>query len=103
VIPSIGRNDEIGAMAAAVEVFKRGMMDADRLTADKASDGEGKVRPAKALKDLTSSFEGSIQELAGGLSRASSYRGYGPVHGNDRADRGQPGSGGGRCFRPDVG
>jgi methyl-accepting chemotaxis protein len=71
-IPSVGRNDEIGAMAAAVEVFKRSMMDADRLGADKAADGEAKAKRAKALEDLTSSFEGSIQELVGGLSRASS-------------------------------
>ena len=70
-IPSIGRNDEIGAMAAAVEVFKRSMIDAGRLSADKSADSEAKVQRAKALEDLTSSFEESIRELVGGLSRAS--------------------------------
>ncbi len=71
-IPSIGRNDEIGAMAAAVEVFKRNMIDVDRLAADKSADSEAKVKRAKALQDLTSTFEVSIQELVGGLSHASS-------------------------------
>ncbi|QUS42042.1 methyl-accepting chemotaxis protein [Tardiphaga alba] len=70
-VPSAGRNDEIGAMAAAVEVFKTSMMDAERLAADKAADSEAKAGRAKMLEKLTSTFEVAIQELVGGLSRAS--------------------------------
>jgi methyl-accepting chemotaxis protein len=70
-IPSVGRKDEIGAMAAAVEVFKKSMMDAARLAADKAADGETKQARAKALEDLTLTFEGAVQVLVGGLSQAS--------------------------------
>jgi methyl-accepting chemotaxis protein len=70
-IPSIGRNDEIGAMAGAVAVFKESMISSDRLTAEKAAESEGKMLRAKALDDLTSSFEQTIQGLVGGLSHAS--------------------------------
>jgi methyl-accepting chemotaxis protein len=66
------RDDEIGAMAAAVQVFKDNMIKADRLAVEKDADNEVKMRRARALDELTRAFETKVSELVGGLSSASS-------------------------------
>jgi methyl-accepting chemotaxis protein len=66
------RNDEIGAMAAAVQVFKDNMIKADRLAAEKETESQVKVRRAQILDQLTHAFEAKVSELVGGLSAASS-------------------------------
>src|SRR3954469_2736236 len=71
-IPGAERSDEIGAMAAAVRVFKDNMIRADRLAAEKQAENDGKMRRAQALDGLTRAFEAKVSELVGGLSRASS-------------------------------
>ncbi|MET4296390.1 methyl-accepting chemotaxis protein [Bradyrhizobium sp. LB8.2] len=71
-IPGAERSDEIGAMAAAVQVFKDNMIRADRLAAEKQTENDGKMRRAQALDGLTRAFEAKVTELVGGLSRASS-------------------------------
>ncbi len=70
-IPGAERNDEIGAMAAAVRVFKDNMIRADRLAAEKEAENEVKMRRARMLDDLTRAFEAKVSELVGGLSAAS--------------------------------
>ncbi len=71
-IAGTGRGDEIGAMAAAVGVFKDSMIKAERLAAEKASESDGKMRRAQVLDELTRVFEAKVTELVGGLSSASS-------------------------------
>ncbi|AUC96751.1 MULTISPECIES: HAMP domain-containing methyl-accepting chemotaxis protein [unclassified Bradyrhizobium] len=71
-IPGAARNDEIGAMAAAVQVFKDNKIDADRLTTEKEAENDVKMRRARVLDDLTRAFEAKVTELVGGLSAASS-------------------------------
>jgi len=71
-IPGAERSDEIGAMAAAVKVFKDNMIRADRLAAEKQAENDGKMRRAQALDGLTRAFEAKVTELVGGLSSASS-------------------------------
>jgi methyl-accepting chemotaxis protein len=71
-IPGAERSDEIGAMAAAVQVFKDNMIRADRLAAEKQAENDGKMRRAQALDELTRAFEAKVTELVGGLSQASS-------------------------------
>ncbi|MFB9267138.1 methyl-accepting chemotaxis protein [Bradyrhizobium erythrophlei] len=71
-IPGAARNDEIGAMAAAVQVFKDNKIEADRLAAEKEAENDVKMRRARALDDLTRAFETKVTELVGGLSSASS-------------------------------
>ena len=71
-IPGAERSDEIGAMAAAVQVFKDNMIRADRLAAEKQAENDGKMRRAQALDELTRAFEAKVTELVGGLSNASS-------------------------------
>jgi methyl-accepting chemotaxis protein len=66
------RDDEIGAMAAAVGVFKDNMIAAERLSAEKATDSDVKMRRVRLLDDLTRGFEAKVTELVGGLSAASS-------------------------------
>jgi HAMP domain-containing protein len=65
------RDDEIGAMAAAVQVFKDNMIKADQLSAEKEAESEIKMRRASALDELTRAFEAKVGELVGGLSSAS--------------------------------
>ena len=71
-IPGADRSDEIGAMAAAVGVFKHNKIEADRLTAEQEAENEVKMRRARVLDDLTRAFETKVTELVGGLSAASS-------------------------------
>jgi methyl-accepting chemotaxis protein len=71
-IPGAERSDEIGAMAAAVQVFKDNKIEADRLAAEQEAENEVKMRRASVLDDLTRAFEAKVTELVGGLSQASS-------------------------------
>ena len=70
-IPGAERSDEIGAMAAAVQVFKDNMIKADRLAAEKQAENDVKMRRAQVLDELTRAFEAKVRELVGGLSSAS--------------------------------
>jgi methyl-accepting chemotaxis protein len=66
------RGDEIGAMAAAVRVFKDNMIEAERLSAEKTAENDIKMRRVQVLDQLTRGFEAKVTELVGGLSAASS-------------------------------
>jgi methyl-accepting chemotaxis protein len=70
-IPGAARSDEIGAMAAAVQVFKDNMIRAEHLAAEKQAENEIKMRRASALDQLTRTFETKVSELVGNLSAAS--------------------------------
>jgi methyl-accepting chemotaxis protein len=70
-IAGVERDDEIGAMARAVRVFKDNMIKADRLAAEKEAENEVKMRRAQMLDNLTHTFENKVGELVGGLSAAS--------------------------------
>jgi methyl-accepting chemotaxis protein len=70
-ISGIERDDEIGAMAAAVRVFKDNMIKADRLAAEKEAENDIKMRRARVLDELARAFETKVGELVGGLSSAS--------------------------------
>jgi methyl-accepting chemotaxis protein len=71
-IPASDRQDEIGAMAAAVQVFKDNMIKAERLSAEQSANNDIKMRRARALDELTRSFESKVSELVTGLSSSSS-------------------------------
>ncbi|WP_407154246.1 methyl-accepting chemotaxis protein [Bradyrhizobium sp. STM 3557] len=70
-IAGLERDDEIGAMAAAVGVFKDNMIRADTLAAEKATESDVKMRRAQMLDELARSFEIEVTRLIGGLSGAS--------------------------------
>jgi len=71
-IPASDRHDEIGAMAAAVQVFKNNMIKAERLSAEQSAENDIKMRRARMLDELAKSFESKISELISGLSSSSS-------------------------------
>jgi methyl-accepting chemotaxis protein len=71
-IAGLRRGDEIGAMAAAVGVFRDNMIKADQLAAEKAADSDVKMRRAQMLDELARTFESKVGELINGLSSASS-------------------------------
>ncbi len=70
-IVGVGRKDEIGAMADAVQFFKDNMIEADRLAAEKDSERQIKAKRAQALDMLTRNFEAKVRELVGTLSSAA--------------------------------
>ena len=72
VIEGLGRRDEIGAMADAVQVFKDNMIRADGLAASQAEDRQNKERRAAHLDVLVGSFEGRVGQTVGALAGASS-------------------------------
>ncbi|RDI50397.1 methyl-accepting chemotaxis protein [Microvirga subterranea] len=71
LIPAADRSDEVGEMAAAVQVFK------DALIAKKAADeaaaleADTKMRRAEVLDQLTNRFEVNVSSLTQGLSSAA--------------------------------
>jgi methyl-accepting chemotaxis protein len=65
------RSDEIGDMAKAVDVFKRSMIEADRLAAEQAAERHVREARAAALESLTKDFERKVGELVGAVSSAA--------------------------------
>ena len=71
-IPAHDRRDEIGAMAAAVEVFRDNRRAADRLVAEQAAGRAERDRHAARLEELLHGFEGKVTQLVGVLATAAS-------------------------------
>jgi methyl-accepting chemotaxis protein len=65
------RRDELGAMAAAVQVFKEHMITADRLTAERTAADDAKVEHVRQIEALTAAFESKMAELVHMLSAAA--------------------------------
>jgi methyl-accepting chemotaxis protein len=70
-IAGVGRRDEIGTMAEAVQVFKDNMVEADRLAAAQEAERAVKEKRSIALETLTQSFETKIGQLVSMLSTAA--------------------------------
>lgn len=71
VIPGVGRGDEIGGMAGAVQVFKDNMVTADRLAAEQASEQVVKEQRTVRLEGLVHSFEAKVGVMVGLLASGS--------------------------------
>ena len=71
-IPGADRPDELGTMAKAVDVFRHGMIEADRLAKQQVEEHETKDRRAAALMTLTLNFEGRMSALVRDLAASSS-------------------------------
>ncbi|HEY3149096.1 MAG TPA: methyl-accepting chemotaxis protein, partial [Dongiaceae bacterium] len=61
-IPARNRTDEIGNMAAAMQVFKDNAIRADQMAAEQAKEHEAKTRRAAALEQRASSFDRSVSQ-----------------------------------------
>jgi methyl-accepting chemotaxis protein len=70
-VAGVGRKDEIGRMAEAVQVFKDGMIEADRLAAEQEKAREQKELRAKLIEEYIASFDRSVQDALGTLASAS--------------------------------
>ncbi|MFD1626828.1 methyl-accepting chemotaxis protein [Azospirillum griseum] len=71
VIPGQDRRDEIGAMAAAVAVFRDSMMTADRLAAEQARDQAAKEKRAVELDALIQDFSNKTTHIVQAVSDAA--------------------------------
>jgi methyl-accepting chemotaxis protein len=70
-IPGLGRGDEIGAMAGAVQVFKDNMVAAARQSAERAAEQSAKEERAARLAGLVQDFETKVAGLVEMLASAS--------------------------------
>ena len=70
-VPGVGRGDEVGAMAEAVDVFKRNAIEADRLAAAQRAEEEAKARRTARLEELTRAFESNVTAVVQSLSGAA--------------------------------
>ena len=70
-IPGVGRGDEIGSMANAVDVFKQNAITADRLDAEqKAEQARKEARAAEILRMVTQ-FDSSVSSILRTVSSAA--------------------------------
>lgn len=70
-VPGLGRQDEIGRMAASAEVFRESMVTARRLQEERAAAHRAEQRRAEMLGQVVRGFEGQVGEMVGMLSAAS--------------------------------
>lgn len=71
-IPGLGRRDEIGEMAGAVEVFKNSMTEAERLRAEQRATEQRQLAQRKAdMSELADAFEGAVGEIVETVSSAA--------------------------------
>ncbi|GAA0568735.1 methyl-accepting chemotaxis protein [Caenispirillum bisanense] len=70
IIPGTGRQDEIGAMARAIEVFRTGLLRADRLAAEQVAEQERRERRRQEIEDAIHRFEGTIGDVLAALAHA---------------------------------
>lgn len=70
-IPESNRQDEIGEMARALEVFKENRIEADRLAEEQKTQQQIQLQRAQNLETLTNGFENNVSELINALSAAS--------------------------------
>ena len=97
-IPGVGRGDEIGGMAQAVQVFKDAMIAADRQAAELQADRVAKDQRSARLESVVRTFETKIHQLVGLLAAGSSETGgHGEIahwhRGADRSTRDHGGRG----------
>ncbi|HLZ66001.1 MAG TPA: methyl-accepting chemotaxis protein [Aliidongia sp.] len=70
-IPGLGRKDEIGAMAAAVQVFKDSMVATDRLAEERRQDEAQKELRARRIETINTSFDRQASEALNYLASAA--------------------------------
>lgn len=71
-IPGVGRRDEIGEMAGAVEVFRTSMSEAERLRVEQAAaDARGREQRKADMRRLAEGFEGAVGEIIDTVSSAA--------------------------------
>ncbi len=71
-IPGLGRKDEVGEMAGAVQVFKTSMIETGRLRAEQLEMEQRQLQQRKAdMHKLADAFEGAVGEIVETVSSAA--------------------------------
>ena len=70
-IEGIGRRDELGRMAGAVQVFKEGLIEAERLALDQRQEQERKEARARLIDGYVASFGGQVAQSLDALASAA--------------------------------
>jgi methyl-accepting chemotaxis protein len=70
-IPGIGRGDEIGAMAAAVQVFRDSMVEADRMAEAQQTAQQQKEARTARIERLNRDFDSSVSDALDRLAAAA--------------------------------
>jgi methyl-accepting chemotaxis protein len=70
-VPALGRKDEIGAMAQAVEVFKTGMIEADRLAAAQQAEQQAKQLRQQTIEAAIAAYDESVRRSLAALGGAA--------------------------------
>ena len=70
-ITGAGRHDEIGAMAESVQQFRRGIIEADQIAAERAAEQAAKTRRAEELSALVGGFEAQVSQLSSRIAKAA--------------------------------
>ncbi len=71
-IPSLGQKDEVGQIATALDVFKKGMIDNRKLVAAQEAERAIKETRARALEELVRGFEDRIGKVVGSVASSAS-------------------------------
>ncbi|MFV3129567.1 methyl-accepting chemotaxis protein [Niveispirillum sp. KHB5.9] len=70
-IPETNRADEIGQIAQALEMFKRGLLEAKRLEAVQKAEQAAKEERQRRLEKLTADFAGKLGAVSTALARSA--------------------------------
>jgi len=70
-IPALGSRDEVGEMARSVQVFKDGMIEAERLRAERQAEQQRQLDRAKRIETTVAGFEKMIAEVVHTVSSAA--------------------------------
>ncbi len=70
-IPAAGQTDEIGRMAAAVQVFKENMIEADRLAAEQKAEQVKKEQRQVAIDGYITGFDATVTGALGTMASAA--------------------------------
>jgi len=72
VIPAQGRKDEIGKMAAAVQVFKENMIKTDQMTAEQEEmKKRAEIEKKAAMNKMADDFESTVKGVVNAVSTAA--------------------------------
>jgi len=67
-VPGRERKDEIGAMAAAVEIFRRNAIERERLAGETEAEALARARRQRAVEDLIGEFRTSVRAMLQSVS-----------------------------------
>src|SRR3990172_5903444 len=71
-IPAQGRRDEVGEMAAAVQVFKENMIKTDQMAAEQEEmKKRAEIEKKAAMNKMADDFEATVKGVVGAVSSAA--------------------------------